>query len=116
MYADNGDRIPCSGPLDVNQQASEKSRWTINLRHNITPESIIKEIDSVFESVYESDYVTVEKLREEVVEFASPDEIEKMIRKMEKEMAQAAKKLEFEKAAEIRDRIRNLRKTLVFDI
>jgi excinuclease ABC subunit B len=114
MYAD---KVTDSMQRAIDETSRRrKIQMDYNLRHNITPESIIKEIDSVFESVYESDYVTVEKLREEVVEFASPDEIEKMIRKMEKEMAQAAKKLEFEKAAEIRDRIRNLRKTLVFDI
>jgi excinuclease ABC subunit B len=114
MYAD---KVTASMQRAIDETSRRrKIQNAYNLRHNITPETIIKEIDTVFKSVYESDYVTVNKVREEVAEFGSPDEIEKIIRKMEKEMEQAAKKLEFEKAAEIRDRIRNLKKTLVFDI
>ena len=93
-----------------------KIQHDYNQRYNITPESITKEITTIFDSVYESDYVTVDTYHEEVVEFQTPDQIDHMIGKMEKEMEKAAKALEFEKAAEIRDKIREIRKQLVFDI
>ncbi len=87
-----------------------------NKRHGITPTTIKKEISSIFESVYESDYITVEKVQEDILEFESLDAFEDMILQMEKEMKEAAKALEFEKAAGLRDRINDLKKRLVFEI
>jgi len=92
-----------------------KIQKAYNKRYNITPSTIIKEISTVFESVYESDYVTVDKVEEEVAVFEDLNKVEDMIENMEKEMKQAAKDLEFEKAAELRDRIKELKKRLVFD-
>ena len=87
-----------------------------NKKHGITPESIKKEINTIFESVYEADYVSVGTVEEEISEFESMDNADEMILKMEKEMAEAAKDLEFERAAALRDRIRDIKKKMVFDI
>ncbi len=77
-----------------------------NVKNNITPTSIKKDITNILSSIYESDYWTVPVVAEEKVEYAD----EPTIRKLEEEMKAAAEKLEFEKAAELRDRIKVIRK------
>ncbi len=88
-----------------------KRRRKIQNRYNeengITPESIKKSITDILSSVYESDYVTVPGA-EEAEEVYSEKELLALIRKLKKEMAEAARDLEFERAAEIRDRILKL--------
>ena len=93
-----------------------KIQKAYNKAHNITPTTITKEISTIFDSIFESDYVTVEPFSEDVTEFNSPEQFDKMIDRLEKEMEAAAKALEFEQAAEIRDRIRDLKKQMVFDV
>ncbi|MDP2646438.1 MAG: excinuclease ABC subunit UvrB [Desulfobacterales bacterium] len=85
-----------------------------NKKHNITPESIEKEITSVFGSVYESDYVTVGLVSESVAEYQSPEQFDALIKQLETQMEKAAQALEFEKAAELRDRILSLKEKMVF--
>jgi excinuclease ABC subunit B len=80
-----------------------------NREHDITPESIAKNIDDVLGSLYESDYVTVPVVSEEAKEYLTPDAIKKMIKDLEKKMKDAAAKLEFEEAARIRDEIKGLK-------
>jgi len=79
-----------------------------NRRNNITPESIRKEISDVLASVYEADYVTVPLVAEEVLKYASPDELRKAIGQLRREMVRAAKELRFEDAARLRDQIKEL--------
>ncbi len=82
-----------------------------NREHGITPESVRKNISSLLESVYEADYAPIPKveLEPEQQGWLSPDEIDRQVGKLEKQMKEAAKALEFEQAAELRDRIRRLR-------
>ncbi len=77
-----------------------------NTKHKITPKSIIKNITNILNSIYEADYWTVPAVAEERVEYAD----EATIKKLEEEMKKAAEKLEFEKAAELRDRIKAIKK------
>ncbi|MDR3135560.1 MAG: UvrB/UvrC motif-containing protein, partial [Deltaproteobacteria bacterium] len=80
-----------------------------NREHNITPASIKKNIEGMAGSIWEADYPTVPKERLKSNDFDVPlDEIPKILKALQKEMRQAASNLEFEKAAEIRDRIRAL--------
>jgi excinuclease ABC subunit B len=79
-----------------------------NAAHNITPASIKKGIENILGSVYEADYVTVPSIAEEEVPYLTPKRIREMIQDLEKKMKQAAKKLEFEEAAVLRDEIRAL--------
>ena len=81
-----------------------------NEEHGITPQTIQKSIKDILSSVYEKDYYTV-PLELEVKE-DNPWEIEQRIKKLEKEMKEAAKELAFEKAAVIRDEIKALKKRL----
>jgi excinuclease ABC subunit B len=79
-----------------------------NLAHGITPRSVVKKISSLRESIWEADYVTVPTRKEAVEELMPSHELPELIAGLRREMAQAAKELEFERAAELRDRIREL--------
>ncbi len=80
-----------------------------NEKHGITPETIRKEIHNILDSVYEGDYVTVPAVAEKVVEYQTIDELDQHIGDLEKQMKEAAANLEFEKAARLRDEVRELR-------
>ena len=80
-----------------------------NLEHGITPQSIVKSIDDVMRSVYERDYVTVPTKSEAGREFRSESERATYIASLEAEMREAARNLEFERAAALRDRLRLVR-------
>jgi excinuclease ABC subunit B len=80
-----------------------------NAAHGITPASIVKAIDEVLASVYERDYVTVPAGGEEEPECRTTGELLALIARLESEMRAAARNLEFEKAAALRDRLRRLR-------
>jgi len=84
---------------------------TYNDRHGITPTTIRKSLDNILSSIYESDYVTVPAaVAEDQASFRSVREIRGVIGGLTKEMKGAAKNLEFERAAVLRDRIRELSK------
>ncbi|HPM77518.1 MAG TPA: excinuclease ABC subunit UvrB [bacterium] len=75
-----------------------------NEEHGITPESIVKNIDNVLASIYEADYLTVPALTDDE-EDVDPAQLPLLIDSLKKEMLAAAKDLDFEKAAELRDRV-----------
>jgi excinuclease ABC subunit B len=79
-----------------------------NRHHGITPETVKKAIPDILASIYEADYVTVPMVAEKPEEYVSIFEIPKRVSRLKKEMREAASKLNFEKAAEIRDRIKSL--------
>jgi excinuclease ABC subunit B len=82
-----------------------------NEEHGITPESIVKSLDEVLGSVYEADYLKVDvEVGEDEIPYASRSELEREILALRAEMKKAAANLEFERAAELRDRIRFLEK------
>ena len=90
-------------------QRRRSRQEAFNREHDITPESIVKELDDVLSSVYERDYVTVPVVREAEEEFATQAELDAHLRSMEADMRAAAVNLEFERAAALRDKIRVLR-------
>jgi excinuclease ABC subunit B len=85
----------------------EKQR-TFNERNGITPETVKKNIAEPIGQVCEADYVTVETDGKE--EYGSYAELAKTLKRLRREMERAAKKLDFERAAEIRDRLLALEK------
>ncbi|MCX5906301.1 MAG: excinuclease ABC subunit UvrB, partial [Deltaproteobacteria bacterium] len=85
-----------------------KIQKAYNQKHGITPETIKKSIPDILQSVYEADYVTVPTVAEKAGEYVSLFDIPKLMNRLKKEMRQAASKLDFEKAGEIRDRIKSL--------
>jgi excinuclease ABC subunit B len=78
---------------------------SFNELHGITPESIKKDISDILSSVYEADYVDVSTVSEAEEEYLSPHLVLREIKSLKKQMNRAAKKLDFEEAARIRDRI-----------
>jgi len=84
-----------------------------NRTHGITPESIRKSISDVLTSVYDADYVTVPLVRETKAPYGGEDDLAELIARLKAEMKAAAAALEFEKAAELRDEIRDLSSLLV---
>ncbi len=85
-----------------------KIQEAYNRRNSITPETIKKAIPDILASIYESDYVTVPAVAEKAEEYLSVFDIPKRLARLKKEMREAAARLDFEQAAEIRDRIRSL--------
>ncbi len=86
-----------------------------NKVHGITPKTIQKGITNTLNSVYEADYVSMPVISEPKAEFKSLDDLDKMIRRLQNEMNEAVKNLTFEKAAELRDEIKELQ-TLDMDL
>ncbi|HDZ62335.1 MAG TPA: excinuclease ABC subunit UvrB [Nitrospirae bacterium] len=80
-----------------------------NSKNRITPKSIIKNITNILSSIYEADYWTVPAVAEEKAEYRD----EAGIKQLEDEMKQAADKLDFEKAAALRDRIKAIRNKML---
>src|SRR5438034_7843830 len=83
-------------------------QMTFNEENGITPESIVKPVDMELAAITEADYVKV-PLEVDVDEPASEDQLEELIASLEKQMRDAAKKFEFEKAAQLRDRVKALK-------
>jgi excinuclease ABC subunit B len=80
-----------------------------NQEHGITPESIIRPLSMSLAGIAESDYVDITQEAEGLPDFKSQDELDAYITGMESDMREAAKKFEFEKAAKLRDMVRELR-------
>jgi excinuclease ABC subunit B len=80
-----------------------------NQEHGITPQSVRKNITAALRTVYEQDYFTVPIAAEEAGEYVPTVNIPQLIARLEREMRQAAKDLDFETAAELRDKVRSLR-------
>jgi len=76
-----------------------------NEENNITPETIVKSIHDLLQSVYEADYVTIPLAAEETEEYVPLKDIPKIIKRLKKEMRREAARYNFEKAAQLRDRI-----------
>jgi excinuclease ABC subunit B len=84
-----------------------KVQMEYNQAHSITPEGIKKEIVDILSSIYEKDYYTVDvdDLDEKLVD---PKKLSKMVRKLRKDINDAAKRWDFERAAQLRDRLMKL--------
>jgi excinuclease ABC subunit B len=80
-----------------------------NERNGIVPQSIVRPIDMSLVAVAEGDYVTVPLEADEEVEALTPDQRVRFIAELEDRMREAARKFEFEKAAQLRDRVKALK-------
>jgi excinuclease ABC subunit B len=80
-----------------------------NERNNIVPQSIVKPIDMSLVAVAEGDYVTVPLEVDQEVDNLTPEELRKFIADLEENMREAARKFEFERAAQLRDRVKALK-------
>ena len=125
MYAD---KITASMRAAMDETSRRRARQTaFNEAHNITPTTILKAINTRFEAIYNAEAPGKKKIRHtsgqstgQVAEpelaalyNMPPEEIIKLIAKLEKDMTKCARDLEFEKAAELRDQIKDLRARLL---
>jgi len=80
-----------------------------NEQNHIVPQSIVKPIDMSLVAVAEGDYVTVPLETDKEIESLTPEQRDKFIGELEERMREAARKFEFEKAAQLRDRVKALK-------
>jgi excinuclease ABC subunit B len=106
LYANRVTRSMQRALDETNRRRSLQMAY--NKENGITPETIQKEITSILSSVYEADYVTVPEVSEPAADYKSLDELEKIIRELQDKMKKAAQELAFERAAKLRDQIRDL--------
>ena len=105
LYAD---RMTDSMRQAISETNRRRAKQTLyNEENGITPESIVRPVDMVLAAIVAADYVTVPVDAPE--EPVSPDQLEELTRSLENQMREAAKQFEFEKAAQLRDRIKALK-------
>jgi excinuclease ABC subunit B len=81
-----------------------------NVENGITPQSIMRPLDMSLAGIIEADYADLASTETDgIPEFTSQEELDAFIAKLEVEMRETAKRFEFEKAAKLRDRIKELR-------
>jgi excinuclease ABC subunit B len=94
----------------------QKIQHIYNQQHNITPQTIRKEVTQIFDFGKENAAAPEYEVAEGSAEYKSLDDIDTVISSLETEMQAAVKSLEFERAAELRDQIQELKKLIVFEI
>lgn len=93
--------------IDETERRRAKQK-AYNLEHGITPKSVKKEVKDIIDGVYRSDNTSVSHLMETVGSMSEKD-LSAEIKKLEKQMFEFAKNLDFEKAAAVRDRLAELK-------
>lgn len=107
-----GDKVTQSMKRAMEETDRRRQKQEIyNKKHGITPTTIQKKISDVLSSIYERDYPVGPLFWSE--KLPDPKQAPKMIEKMRQQMLAAAKRLDFEKAAEIRDQIRQFEARLL---
>jgi excinuclease ABC subunit B len=86
-----------------------RTQMEYNELHGIVPQSIVKPIDMSLIAVAEGDYATVPLEEDPDVEGLTPEERQRFIAELEERMREAARKFEFEQAAQLRDRVKALK-------
>ncbi len=106
-----GDRITRSMQACIDETARRRIvQLAYNEEHGITPQTIKKSLRTILEDIAEKDYPELPLVAEDGAEWHTPKELREEIARLKVEMLQAAGELEFEKAAELRDRMLVLEK------
>ncbi|HKX30690.1 MAG TPA: excinuclease ABC subunit UvrB [Blastocatellia bacterium] len=106
LYADKQTDSMRKAIDETNRRRSRQSDF--NEEHGITPQSIIKPIEATLVTAYEADYFKMPIKLEDFEEY-TPEKLASTIATLEHEMREAAKRFEFEKAAELRDKLKYLK-------
>jgi excinuclease ABC subunit B len=111
LYADRRTDSMNQAIDETNRRRAKQVAY--NTENNITPMSIIKSVDMELAKIVEADYVTVPiddaGLDAAAANIKSEQQLAEVLQQLETQMREAAKKFEFEKAAQLRDRIRSLK-------
>lgn len=113
MYADT-----VTGAMQQAIEETERRRLiqeAHNRKHRIVPETIQKKITSAFDEIMESSVQEDLPAKDVAETVESLESFDRLVQRLEEEMKTAAAELEFERAAQIRDRIAALRKRVVFE-
>jgi excinuclease ABC subunit B len=113
LYADRMTASMKQAIEETNRRRTIQQRY--NKTHHITPRSIHKAITDIFDMAYQSPQTEPEQVSEAVDIFGPGETIDSVIADLEAQMQDAAKALAFEQAARIRDRIKALRKRMLFE-
>ncbi|BCA78311.1 excinuclease ABC subunit UvrB [Desulfuromonas sp. AOP6] len=106
-----GDRITRSMQACIDEtQRRRTTQLAYNKAHGITPETVKKSLRTILEDIAEKDYIDIPLAAEEQDKYLSAREIKQEIKVLRQQMLQAAAELDFEKAAEYRDRLLALEK------
>ncbi len=114
LYADNNTRSMARAMEETDRRRQIQKAY--NSKHNIVPQSIKKNVQQLFNADYENDAAYGTHVAESMGDYISSENLEATIDQLEQQMKAAALDLEFEKAAELRDRIKQLKKTMLFEI
>jgi excinuclease ABC subunit B len=114
MYGDTVTRSMQQSIDETNRR--RKIQQEYNQRHGITPTTIQKDITRTFDFGNEKQDTAIDHVAEAIQAFNSLDDIDSAVKALEKKMHAAAKNLEFEEAADLRDQIRALQKLVVLEI
>ena len=108
LYAD---RMTDSMKRAIDETSRRRAIQTAyNEEHGITPESIVRPLDMTLAAIVAADYADLTASESEgMPEFKSQEEVDTYIGKLESDMREAAKRFEFEKAAKLRDTIKELK-------
>jgi excinuclease ABC subunit B len=111
LYADRRTNSMNEAISETNRRREKQLAY--NAENGITPQSIIKGVDMELAHIVEADYVTValneSELDAAAASLKNEEQLSELLKKLEGQMREAAKKFEFEKAAQLRDRIRGLK-------
>ena len=106
LYADQMTGSMDHAILETNRR--RKIQEDYNKVHHITPQTVKKSIRNILGSIYEADYFTVPMAADAKEEYVPLRDIPVLIQRLKQEMKEAAQRLEFERAAELRDKIQRL--------
>jgi excinuclease ABC subunit B len=106
MYADRVTGSMQSCLDETNRRRTIQGEY--NRANDITPRSIKKGLRTILESIEDRDYYTIPVAAEAQEEYVPVEKIPRLVKKLRQEMLTAAKELNFEKAVELRDRIKKL--------
>jgi excinuclease ABC subunit B len=111
LYADRRTGSMNQAIDETNRRRTKQLEY--NTENNITPMSIIKSVDMDLARIVEADYVTIPtddtELDMATSKIKNELQLAQMLQQLETQMREAAKKFEFERAAQLRDRIRSLK-------
>jgi excinuclease ABC subunit B len=106
LYADEITRSMRAAIDETDRRREYQEQY--NRDNGITPRSVSKAVDDPMVRMGEADYVGVPEVAEDPGMYSSPKEVRQEIRKLRTDMAAAAERLDFEKAAQLRDKARRL--------
>jgi excinuclease ABC subunit B len=113
LYADHETPSMRAAIGETDRRRQIQSQY--NQTHHIEPQSIQKSITAIFDSVYAEHVPLIKQIAEPAVDYRPAEQLESTIKALQKEMQKASRDLEFERAAELRDRIKVLKRKMMFE-